>query len=204
MKIKRFPLILGIVFLICTAFLISPVAAKPGDNPDPVCEICTKLNDIIKGLKDTTMDIQGVNTNVSGVKTDVAGVNTNLNNWFGTSGEYENVQKMISGAHTYEITSSMSNPPLVISSDKPFKITINIFVDGMDDGEQIQVIYNVGGGPAGAKSRPISWSNNGVNTIEMTTDNFYINIVGREDGYTVAYSYVVEYSGDPPTITPTP
>lgn len=57
MKIERFPLIVGIVFLICTAFLISPVAAKPGDNPDPVCEICTKLNTIIADQASGTDDI---------------------------------------------------------------------------------------------------------------------------------------------------
>jgi len=106
---KSFVVILALVII--ATILVVPVTAKVGDPPDPICNICTKLDTIVSGLSSGTgdildaiialdgkidtaqTDITSIKSDVSTIKTDVATIKTDVEaiDCGGSGGDYSSV-----------------------------------------------------------------------------------------------------------------
>ena len=137
---KSVLLLLVLVCVVIMAFTV-PVSAKEGTiNPDPVCDICTKLNTLVgavpeTGITDILTALGFLQTNVTALKSDVTDLQTDVS---GLESDISDVQDAVDaidcGGSGSDYTYVMYTSPSLLG-----EIVFDVYAPGATDQYKVTI-----------------------------------------------------------------
>ncbi len=150
---------------------------------------------------DINTAVQDIQTKVTSIQSTITTLSTQLTNWFGPSGEYKNVSKTMTTSDVFVSSGGSINPYLTVQSAQhsAIKVTLSVKAQNLDGPDSVAISYRSANNDPGEYIRI---ADNNAHTYEFACNEFAI----RPDFYlgsnmNVFYSYVITYTGTPPTVT---
>ncbi len=152
------------------------IARYPGlcSRQATVFDLTSAVKDIQTKVTNIQTILTGFQTTLPDIGTSITDISANLTTWFGPSGEYRNVERVIKSEQGYSLKGAGEN--LVVAQytrDKPFKVTISFAATNLTGDEFVEFRYNVGGSigdhPAHISSFTINPENDRPRTYEVST-----------------------------------